>query len=503
MLNIGVFDDHWTTLGGGEKLAAAYASALRGMGRVELLGVEHVEPDVIAERLHVDLDGVSFRTAPDDVSSVSAEYDVFVNCSFGSKLASRARRSVYVVHFPERPGDLPTEESIALMRSPALETPGAITWGEGFYPAESEPGRTYRWMQDRAELWVDPYDVRDTGRAWPLVIEVTAEHRPPGLAPILHVESGGSQRTVDLEPTGPTMVAVEVAAREPVVLSAEGFHVEGDPRRFAMQVLSARYGPPRNEELSGRLANQNHVRSTFSFLDTYDALLANSGFTARAVDRFWNRQAQVVYPAVSPRVRGSKKARILSVGRFFGEAGGHSKRQMVLVEAFRALVERGLCPGWELVLVGGATPGDPYADYVRAASRGLPVRVITDASRGEIDRAYAEASIYWHATGLGLDPVRHPELFEHFGISIVEAMSAAAVPIVPVHGGPAEIVVDGVSGFHVDSTAELIAATEWLAKDPSLRRTMADGAARRAEDFSDHRFTAAVSAAVTGLVSAS
>jgi glycosyltransferase involved in cell wall biosynthesis len=109
---------------------------------------------------------------------------------------------------------------------------------------------------------------------------------------------------------------------------------------------------------------------------------------------------------------------------------------------------------------------------------------------------FAGASIYWHAGGLGEDPERHPERFEHFGITVVEAMAAGAVPVVFAAAGPQEIVTDGVHGFHWRTPEELVRRTRQLIDDPELRRRMSDAARQRAEDFSAPRFTSAVRALV-------
>ncbi len=53
-----------------------------------------------------------------------------------------------------------------------------------------------------------------------------------------------------------------------------------------------------------------------------------------------------------------------------------------------------------------------------------------DAPGAELADLYARASIFWHAAGLGEDAEDDPNRMEHFGISIVEAMSAGAVPVV-------------------------------------------------------------------------
>jgi glycosyltransferase involved in cell wall biosynthesis len=52
--------------------------------------------------------------------------------------------------------------------------------------------------------------------------------------------------------------------------------------------------------------------------------------------------------------------------------------------------------------------------------------------------------IYVHASGLNRDPKNNPENFEHFGITVLEAMIFGCYPIVFSVGGPAELV--GITG---------------------------------------------------------
>ena len=114
-------------------------------------------------------------------------------------------------------------------------------------------------------------------------------------------------------------------------------------------------------------------------------------------------------------------------------------------------------------------------------------------AKGEkVRRLLAEASIYWHAGGFGEDPDRHPERFEHFGIAVVEAMAAGAVPLVFAAGGPAEIVQDGVNGYHWRTLDELITLTRRLIADPDLHRRLGAAAQQRATEFSVERFKEAV-----------
>ena len=106
-----------------------------------------------------------------------------------------------------------------------------------------------------------------------------------------------------------------------------------------------------------------------------------------------------------------------------------------------------------------------------------------------VEQLLGEASIYWHASGFGEDPRRHPDRFEHFGIALVEAMAAGAAPVVYGAAGPAEIVRDGVDGDHWRARSELIAITTRLMHDPEALRARGEAARRRTDEFSAARFT--------------
>ncbi|HEY8544195.1 MAG TPA: glycosyltransferase family 4 protein, partial [Acidimicrobiales bacterium] len=205
-----------------------------------------------------------------------------------------------------------------------------------------------------------------------------------------------------------------------------------------------------------------------------------------------------LYPPVSTFPRADEKRPvILGVGRFFVPGTGHNKKQLELVGAFRQLVERGQAEGWELHLVGGCAPEHrPYFEQVEAAAEGLPVVLHPDASGAELRRLYGEASVFWHAAGLGEDAEKHPERQEHFGITTVEAMSAGAVPVVIDAAGQAEIVEPGVSGFRFTTVEELITHTEALLADEALRSRLSAAAEQRAADFAWPAFTESVRAQI-------
>ena len=226
------------------------------------------------------------------------------------------------------------------------------------------------------------------------------------------------------------------------------------------------------------------------FLPSYRRFLANSEFTAGWVERLWQRPADVVYPPVRPSVvPGVKRPLILVLGRFFDPVRGHSKKQLELLEAFIEMVDADMLDGWELALVGGCDAANrDYGLAVKRLAQHRPVTVHLNAPGRLVEQLLGEASIYWHGAGLGEDPDRHPERFEHFGISVVEAMAAGAVPLVFGAAGPAEIVRDGVDGEHWQTPQELIEETVGLAGDVERRRVMSRAAIERAGEFSAARF---------------
>ena len=239
-----------------------------------------------------------------------------------------------------------------------------------------------------------------------------------------------------------------------------------------------------------------------TFLNGYRAINVYSDYarmhTVRALSasNLPAMPVEVIYPPVA-MIGGDatqKKNVILSVGRFF--IGGHGKRQDVLIEAFRDLLKA--CESEvELHLAGSSVPEPLHMAYLRDLHRmadGLPVKFHVNPTKAVLSKLYRDAAIYWHATGLHCDLEREPQKAEHFGISIVEAMSTGTVPLAFNAGGPREIVTSGVDGFLYETTDVLVELTAGLLRGSDTERRVAMGraASNTAERYKVVNFIAKV-----------
>jgi len=230
------------------------------------------------------------------------------------------------------------------------------------------------------------------------------------------------------------------------------------------------------------------------FRGTYDMFWANSHFTARNVLSRWRAAADVLYPACD-RIRPLRKEKIIAVVGRFQRPGKNVpyKGHDVLLDAFSEMHDLHEI-GWRLVMIGGASDEDAeYINLLKEKADGAPVELRVNASRGEVEEVLGRASLYWHAQGFGADADQYPETQEHFGMSVVEALSAEAIPLVFGSAGPAEIVapIDGVDTWNsIDGLRRL--TRMWAEASSDTASVVREACAERAGEFDFSHFRARI-----------
>lgn len=220
---------------------------------------------------------------------------------------------------------------------------------------------------------------------------------------------------------------------------------------------------------------------------SWDLVIYNSEFTKKECEKYWKIPGRVIYPPVNVKDFNSRKPKIkqiISVGRFFGYL--KDKKQELMIQVFKKIVDSKKAKDWSLHLVGGAQDGDKkYVENLRKMAKGYPIEIHPNLTFTELKNEYAKSSIYWHAAGFG---ETDPEKMEHFGITTVEAMAAGCVPVVINLGGQKEIVKDGENGLLWDSPEDLKKKTIDLINEPEKLEEMSKTASLSVAKFSKERF---------------
>jgi hypothetical protein len=132
---------------------------------VDLIGHCGVGTAELAAHLGLDLSGVRMRTVPDRgedaLVRLSAEYDLFVNATYMSRLAPVSRHAVYLCFFPT-PFDHDLSgwrrRAIRLLGPRLREVRGQLDfgWGTGWYPPEGGRPRQWEWANGDGVLTLEP-----------------------------------------------------------------------------------------------------------------------------------------------------------------------------------------------------------------------------------------------------------------------------------------------------------------------------------------------------------
>jgi glycosyltransferase involved in cell wall biosynthesis len=173
-------------------------------------------------------------------------------------------------------------------------------------------------------------------------------------------------------------------------------------------------------------------------LEDYDTIVVPSNFVKSACSLFikWKNKPKVlvINPGIDIRqfYIAKKRKSILSVGSYFNSRGKNKKRQDVLINAFKKLYKKD--KKWTFDIVGYIYDRG-YYNELRNMAEGLPIRFYDSIPFELLRKLYAQATVYWQATGYeAKDMCEH----EPFGLSVIEAMASGTQPLIYPSGGIAE-----------------------------------------------------------------
>jgi len=218
----------------------------------------------------------------------------------------------------------------------------------------------------------------------------------------------------------------------------------------------------------------------FNSLEYRPVVLTNSTYIQRAIEYHLRVKADVVYPPVDTRKysfscsQGIRRNIVLTISRFSQEKN--------LDEVLAVAKDT---PEASFVILGESDDGK--SDYVERLRRkaeqiGMSDRVSLIVNAGENEKAklLSQAKVYLHTMKN-----------EHFGISIVEAMSAGLVPLVHRSGGPWLDILketEGLVGYSYRNSREAAAIISELIKNDSRREWLSKNAVKRAKAFDSSVF---------------
>ncbi|MFZ3302012.1 MAG: glycosyltransferase family 4 protein [Microgenomates group bacterium] len=215
-----------------------------------------------------------------------------------------------------------------------------------------------------------------------------------------------------------------------------------------------------------------------------DKVICNSLFTKTVVDEEYGFESVVLYPPID--VESFKPRRkinqICYVARFSNLT--QNKGHEILIDQFKKLVKLKKFKDWKLVLAGGVEVGaDEYLKHLKKISRDINIEFVESPSFEMIKNIFGQSKIFWSGSGFEVDEKNNPEKTEHFGMTLVESMSAGCVPIAYSAGGHKEIVENGVNGYLWLEKKDLIELTEKIINTPRLSASLSKKAIETSKRF--------------------
>ncbi len=466
-----IYDKWLSSLGGGEMVACTLANILVKQGyEVTFICGKRVSSKKILNNFKVDLSKVNFLEVWNNdqlISNITKGKDLFINISFMDYTFAKAKKNIYYVHFPTKPYDNIKGFIFTYIIIPIVKNVFNIyELISDIDTAETKNKRPAFRLTENTRI---AYPFLTIGKNYDINISLILENFYKLMLENIKITFDDAQiikrkvyidhntNQVDFNLTIKPQAKTAYLNINHKIFNNHSF---GGDALFMLypKSLIAPSGPiyrKLNDYVNSKLRSGIFL-NTLTRLGGYNQIVVHSNFVKKWVKKYWDKDSQVLFPPVDLLHKKyqinkyPKKNIICTVGRFF--TLGHGKKQEVMVRAFKQIYDKGY-KDWELHLVGGVGQEPSSREFVERLveeSNGYPIFFHFNASRKEVEEIYLKSKIYWHAAGFGVNKEREPVKLEHFGITVVEALSARCIPIVYDGGGIKEILE--LTSFPLDNS---------------------------------------------------
>lgn len=156
----------------------------------------------------------------------------------------------------------------------------------------------------------------------------------------------------------------------------------------------------------------------------------------------------------------------------------------------------GMLPQYQFVAVLNEEQ-ERIAEFAKAEKWVIPDNLTFYPRQEAVAPFYQKASLLLNLS----DP---SQFVETFGLTVLEAMSAGLPVIVPTKGGVAELVREGLTGYHINSSqlAEIRERITQVLSDKALYDCLSDAAWRQSKEYSRDQIIGKITAIIQGEIRA-
>lgn len=220
-----------------------------------------------------------------------------------------------------------------------------------------------------------------------------------------------------------------------------------------------------------------------------EKIICNSNFTKSVIDKEYGVNSIVLYPPVATDLYKPKRKinQICYIARFSNLT--QNKGHEILIRQFKKLVKEKKFSDWKLVFAGGSEVGSlDYLKKLKSQIKEFNIEIIESPTIEVLKDIFGKSKIFWSGAGFNEDEKKNPEKVEHFGITLVESMSAGCIPIVYGAGGYKEIIDNSKNGYLWQNKKDLIDITKKIVSESGVLKKLSVEAIKSSKKYGYEEF---------------